>query len=109
LKKLQELSSTDKDVIEALQKKINMQKVEYENLQSKYQGLLRNYEGVATFAANDKAEFTRLKNGRESAEKEVNDLKKQVGVLELQNNEMRPQLESMSLQINDLRNKNDAK
>lgn len=36
LRKLQELSSTDKDVIEALQKKLNMQKSEYENLQSKY-------------------------------------------------------------------------
>jgi chromosome segregation ATPase len=44
---LQELSSTDKDVIEALQKKINMQKSEYESLHSKYQGLLRNYEGVS--------------------------------------------------------------
>ena len=33
LKKLQELSTTDKDVIEALQKKMNAQKIEYESLQ----------------------------------------------------------------------------
>lgn len=109
LRKLQELSSTDKDVIEALQKKINFQKSEYESLHSKYQGLLRNYEGVASFAANDKAEFNRLRSGRESAEKEAADLKKQVVMLESQNNEMRPQLESMALQINDWKNKNDAK
>jgi chromosome segregation ATPase len=109
IRKLQELSSTDKDVIEALQKKINLQKGEYETLHSKYQGLLRNYEGVASFAANDKAEFNKLRNGRETAEKEVAELKKQVGTLELQNNEMRPQLESMALQINEWKNKNDAK
>jgi uncharacterized coiled-coil protein SlyX len=33
LKKLQELSSSDKDVIEALQKKLNGQKIEFETLQ----------------------------------------------------------------------------
>jgi DNA repair exonuclease SbcCD ATPase subunit len=109
LRKLQELSSTDKDVIEALQKKINMQKSEYEGLHSKYQGLLRNYEGVAQFAANDKAEFNKLRNGRESAEKEAAELKKQVVILESQTNEMRPQLETMALQINEWKNKNDAK
>jgi len=32
LKKLQDLSATDKDVIEALQKKINGQKLDLENL-----------------------------------------------------------------------------
>ena len=36
-----------------------------------YSSLLRNYEGVANFAASDKAEFMRLKNGREAAEKEA--------------------------------------
>ena len=71
LKKLQELSSSDKDVIEALQKKLNGQKIEFETLQQKYSSLVRNYEGVANFAASDKAEFTRLKNGREAAEKET--------------------------------------
>lgn len=86
-----------------------MQKSEYESLQSKYQGLLRNYEGVSQFAANDKAEFNKLRNGRESAEKEAAELKKQVVILESQTNEMRPQLESMALQINDWKNKNDAK
>jgi predicted RNase H-like nuclease (RuvC/YqgF family) len=90
LKKIQDLSNTDKDVIKALEKKINLQKSEYENLHSKYQGLLRNYEGVASFAANDKAEFNKLRNGRENAEKEVSELKKQVSILESETNEMRP-------------------
>jgi hypothetical protein len=52
-----------------LQKKLNGQKIEFETLQQKYSSLVRNYEGVANFAASDKAEFTRLKNGREAAEK----------------------------------------
>ena len=71
LKKLQELSTSDKDVIEAMQKKLTNQKIEFETLQQKYSSLVRNYEGVANFAASDKAEFTRLKNGREAAEKET--------------------------------------
>ena len=33
LKKLQELSTSDKDVIEALQKKLTNQKIEFETLQ----------------------------------------------------------------------------
>jgi hypothetical protein len=58
---------------------------------------LRNYEGVANFAASDKAEFMRLKNGREAAEKETMDLKKKVELLEGQNQEMRPIIENMNL------------
>jgi len=57
---------------------------------------LRNYEGVANFAASDKAEFTRLKNGREAAEKEINDLKKKFEVIEGQNQEMRPVIENLN-------------
>lgn len=90
LKKLQDLSATDKDVIEALQKKINGQKLDLENLQQKHQSLLRNYEGVSNYAANDKVEFTRLKNSKESAEKEVTDLKKRLEYLEAVNIELRP-------------------
>ncbi len=39
----------------------------------------------------------------------MQDLKKQVAILESQTNEMRPQIETMALQISDLKNKNDAK
>ena len=54
-----------------MQKKLNAHKIEFDTLQQKYSSLLRNYEGVANFAASDKAEFMRLKNGRETAEKEA--------------------------------------
>ena len=54
-----------------MQKKLNGQKIEFETLQQKYSSLVRNYGGVTNFAASDKAEFTRLKNSREAAEKET--------------------------------------
>ena len=68
---------------------------------------MRNYEGVANFAANDKAEFMRLKTGRENAEKEREELKRRAEMLEAQNGEMRPMIEGMNGQINELKNKND--
>ena len=96
MKKLQELSTSDKDVIEALQKKLTAQKIDFDTISQKYQSLLRNYEGVANFAASDKAEFTRLKNGREAAEKELIDLKKKLDLSEGQNQEMRPIIENLN-------------
>ena len=80
MRKLQELSNTDKDIIEALQKKITQQKLEFDGLSQKYSQLLRNYEGVSNYAASDKAEYNRLKTGRESAEKEAAELKKKYDV-----------------------------
>ena len=92
-----------------MQRKLNTQKIDFDTLQQKYQSLLRNYEGVSNYAASDKAEYTRLKTGREQAEKEVVDLKKRLDVLELINSELKPQVDNLTLQVNDLKNKNDQK
>lgn len=53
-----------------------------ETLQQKYQSLLRNYEGVSNYAASDKAEYSRLKSGREAAEREALELKKKLDFYE---------------------------
>jgi hypothetical protein len=77
-------------VIEALQKRLSTSKIDFDTLQQKYQSLLRNYEGVANYAASDKAEYTRLKTGRETAEREALDLKKKLEGLEAQVGEIKP-------------------
>lgn len=41
-----------------------------------YGALQRNYESISKYAATDKAEFTKLKNMKESYEKDVTVLKK---------------------------------
>ena len=74
--------SSQEGTLEALQRKLNTQKIDFDSLQQKYQSLLRNYEGVSNYAASDKAEYTRLKTGREQAEKEAADLKKRLEFLE---------------------------
>jgi hypothetical protein len=80
--KMAQLQSSDKDVIDALTKKLNTMKIDYDTIQQKYQSLLRNYEGVSNYAASDKAEYTKLKTGRDLAEKEASELKKKVDFLE---------------------------
>jgi hypothetical protein len=91
------LSNTDKDVIEAMQKKINTQKFDYDALLQKHQSLLRNYEGITNYAASDKAEYTKLKTGKEAAEKEAADLKRKCDVVEGIVAELRPQIDSLTL------------
>lgn len=79
---MSQLQTSDKEVIEALTKKLNTSKIDFDTLQQKYQSLLRNYEGVSNYAASDKAEYTRLKTGRETAEREAQELKRKVDFLE---------------------------
>ena len=47
LMKMAQLQSSDKDVIDALTKKLNTMKIDYDTIQQKYQSLLRNYEDVS--------------------------------------------------------------
>ncbi|CDW71255.1 viral a-type inclusion protein [Stylonychia lemnae] len=108
-KKLQELSTNDKEVIEALQKKLQTIKLDHEALQQKYSALQRNYEGVSSYAASDKAEHTKLRTMREMAEKEAAELKKKNYELEESNKQLKNTVEQLNMQINDYKNKMDQK
>lgn len=65
------LSTNDKEVIETLTKKLALAKSEFDSLIQKYGALQRNYESISNFAASDKADYMRLKNMKESYEKEA--------------------------------------
>ena len=63
------------ETVEALQKKLFVQKQEMDRLRNDYGALKRNYESISHYAACDSAEVQGIKKARDQFEAQVKNLK----------------------------------
>lgn len=69
------LAASDKETIEAQQKKMNALRGEIEQLKQKYNQLKRNYDSVSLHAKKDAAENQRMLDMKEGYEAQIKQLK----------------------------------
>ena len=69
------LAASDKETIEAQQKKMNALRGEIEQMKQKYNQLKRNYDSVSLHAKKDAAENQRMLDMKEGYEAQIKQLK----------------------------------
>lgn len=106
LKKLQDLSSNDKEMIDVQRRKMQQMKTSQEKeiakLLAKLKSLQRNYETLSDSTRQEKGEFIHYKQQAESLEVEVVKLKKTKNELEARDKDFLKQIERLITENKDL-------